>query len=255
MSKEKENVKEKISKKLEIANEPINETNKYNNNILGYIIDKFKEKLSSTNIEDKMWETDCAMSISFGNINNRIHQTYEKIYKCERESGELYNEDNLRAYIIKEVVDSKHIESKDDEVVSIFLYVKKDDNGNMTAPVHVIFIEHETIRQIVIKRLNDNGSIGDLDNIVEGLLIETLHAVGHTLYLSKSWEGKPYSEYKTNKKQLDIIDEHARDVMNDLKGMEAIRYRYSTFERERLADAEVGLTVDDHIKAYKLLYS
>ena len=74
MSKEKENVKEKISKKLEIANEPINETNKYNNNILGYIIDKFKEKLSSTNIEDKMWETDCAMSISFGNINNRIHQ-------------------------------------------------------------------------------------------------------------------------------------------------------------------------------------
>ena len=66
MSKEKENVKEKISKKLEIANEPINETNKYNNNILGYIIDKFKEKLSSTNIEDKMWETDCAMSISFG---------------------------------------------------------------------------------------------------------------------------------------------------------------------------------------------
>lgn len=41
MSKEKENVKEKISKKLEIANEPINETNKYNNNILGYIFDRY----------------------------------------------------------------------------------------------------------------------------------------------------------------------------------------------------------------------
>lgn len=255
MSKEKENVKEKISKKLEIANEPINETNKYNNNILGYIIDKFKEKLSSTNIEDKMWETDCAMSISFGNINNRIHQTYKKIYKCERESGELYNEDNLRAYIIKEVVDSKHIESKDKEIVTTFPYIKKDKNGNMIAPVYVIYIEIETIQKIVIERLDNNGSIGDLDNIVEGLLIETLHAVGHALYLSKTWNGKPYSEYSTNKEQLDIIEEHARDCMDDLKGTEAIRYRYSTFERERLADEKVGLTVDDHIRAYHLLYS
>ena len=121
--------------------------------------------------------------------------------------------------------------------------------------MYVIYIEIETIQKIVIERLDNNGSIGDLDNIVEGLLIETLHAVGHALYLSKTWNGKPYSEYSTNKEQLDIIEEHARDCMDDLKGTEAIRYRYSTFERERLADEKVGLTVDDHIRAYHLLYS
>lgn len=255
MSKDEVKDKEKISKKLGIADEPINETDKYNNDILGYIIDKYNEKLSSTNIEDKMWEIDCVMSISIGNVNTRIRTTYGFIYEWERDSGGEYNEDNLCEYISKKIIDIRRIESKDKEIVTIFPYIKKDENGNMIAPVYVIYIEIETIQKIVIERLDNNGSIGDLDNIVEGLLIETLHAVGHASYLSKTWDGKPYSEYITNKKQLDIIEEHASDCMDDLKGTEAIRYRYSTFERERLADEKVGLTVDDHIRAYHLLYS
>lgn len=255
MSKDELKYKEKISKKLGIADEPINETDKYNNDILGYIIDKYKEKFSSTNIRDKMKEIDCAMSIRLGNVNTRIRTTYNIIYEWERDSGGDYNEDNLREYISKKIIDIRRIESEDEEIVTIFPYIKKDKNGNMISPVYVIYIEIETIQKIVINRLNNNGSIGDLDNIVEGLLIETLHAVGHVLYLSKTWDGKPYSEYNTNKEQLDIIEKHARDCMDDLKGTEAIRYRYSTFERERLADEKVGLTVDDHIRAYHLLYS
>jgi hypothetical protein len=50
--------------------------------------------------------------------------------------------------------------SKDKEIVTIFPYIKKDKNGNMIAPVYVIYIEIETIQKIIIKRLNNNGSIG-----------------------------------------------------------------------------------------------
>ena len=67
MSKDEVKDKEKISKKLGIVDEPINETDKYNNDILGYIMDKYNEKFSSTNIRDKMKEIDCVRSIRLGN--------------------------------------------------------------------------------------------------------------------------------------------------------------------------------------------